>query len=50
MNIESKADVEAIPDRAYDGGFNEYYETDDGEQVAVPAGSTVPSEWTLIAD
>lgn len=50
MEVESKADADRIPDAAYRVGFNDYYETPEGDFVAVPNGTTVPGDWILVSD
>jgi hypothetical protein len=50
MEINSKDDLESVQDSTFDVGFNDYYELPSGEWVAVPGGSSVPSEWLLVAD
>ena len=50
MHVSSKAEVKAIPDHAFDVGFSKFYQTTDGNILAVPSGTTVPPEWTLLSD
>lgn len=50
MEVTCVEDVRSIDESAYNVGFNDYYETPDGEQVAVPNGTDVPDEWVLVSD
>jgi hypothetical protein len=48
--IETAEEAREIPLEHFRVGFNDYYMTDDGEEVAVPNGTEVPDEWTLLSD
>ena len=47
--VKTVEDAEQIPDHHYNVGFNDYYETEEGEHVSVPDGTEVPDEWTLVS-
>jgi len=48
--VESESEVEQIPDHYYGHGFNDYYITDNGNEVAVPNDFGVPDSWVLLCD